>query len=77
MILNSRDEGIASIMQISKDESRALGITKEKCEDYLKNKIRYTFEQEEQEGLKDFFSLAYKHDFIKSKPELNFFRKEK
>ena len=71
-ILKSRDEGLASIEQISKYESRTLGITKEKCADYLKNKIRYTFGQEEQDGLKEFFSLANKHEFIKSVPELKF-----
>tara|TARA_B100000315_G_scaffold157956_1_gene146610 strand:+ start:7601 stop:8404 length:804 start_codon:yes stop_codon:yes gene_type:complete len=71
-ILKSRDEGLASIEQISKYEARALAITKEKCADYLKNKIRYTLGQDEQEGLNEFFSLANKHGFIKSKPELNF-----
>ena len=72
-ILKARDNGLASIDRISSDEARRLGITKEKCADYLKNKIRYTLGQKEQEGLKEFFSLANKHGFIKSKPELNFF----
>ena len=71
-ILKSRDEGLASIEQISKDEAPKLGITKEKCTDYLKNKIRYNLGNEEQEGLKEFFSLAFSHGFIKSKPKLNF-----
>ena len=72
-ILDSRDEGLASIERISKDEAKRLGITKEKCADYLKNKIRYTFGEEEEKGLKEFFSLANKHGFIKFDPELKFF----
>ena len=72
LILTSRDSGLSSIEEISKEAEQTTGIRKETCADYLRNKIRYTFGKEEQEGLKEFLSLAKKHGFIDSEPELKF-----
>lgn len=71
-ILNSRDSGLSTIEQIGTKAAQKAGITPEKSIDYLKNKIIYTLGLKEQEGLKEFFSLAYKHGFIKARPELRF-----
>ncbi len=72
MILSSRDAGLSSLERICDKTAQKAGITKGKCMDYLKNKIKYTFGPAEKEGLQKFYSLAHKHGFIKKNPELKF-----
>ncbi len=71
-ILNSRDAGLSSLEELGIKAAQKLGINKEKSIDYLKNKIIYTLGQKELEGLEEFYSLAYKHGFIKTRPALRF-----
>lgn len=71
-ILSSRDKGLSSLERISEESAQKLGITKEKCIDYMQNKIIYNFGPAEKEGLKEFYSLAHKHSFIDTQPELKF-----
>lgn len=73
-ILSSRERGLSSLEHISREAAQESGITKDKCMDYLKNKIIYTLGEAEQEGLKEFYSLAHKHGFIDTNPELKFIR---
>lgn len=73
-VLSSLESGLSSLEHISSEAVQESGITKDKCINYLKNKIIYTLGEAEQDGLKKFFSLAHKHGFINTQPELKFIR---
>ena len=64
IIEKSKNEGLARLDEISKEQGKKLGIETDICKDYLSNKIRYNLEMEEMSGLLHFQHLCSSHGLL-------------
>jgi chorismate dehydratase len=71
-IINAKQEGVQSLDNIAKDQAKKTGQPIALLQDYLKNKIRYDFGEEEMEGLLHFQSLCHEAGLIPKKFSLKF-----
>ncbi len=73
-LVRARAEGAASIPQIAADFARRRGGEAEVYEQYLTENIHFAFGDREKEGLQLFLRLAYQHDLIPARTEVQFFQ---
>ena len=71
-IINAKQEGVQSLDNIAKDQAKKTGQPITLLQDYLKNKIRYDFGEEEMEGLLHLQYLCYEAGLIPKKFSLKF-----
>jgi len=71
-IIKTMQEGVQSLDNIAKDQAKKTGQPIALLQDYLKNKIRYDFGEEEMEGLLHFQHLCHEADLIPKKFSLKF-----
>jgi chorismate dehydratase len=71
-IIAAKREGLKNLDVIAKTQAKKTGHPVALVQDYLKNKIRYDFGEEEMEGLASFQSLCYEAGLISKKFPLNF-----
>jgi len=71
-LLDAKQEGLKSLDTIAKIQANKTGHPIFLLRDYLKNKIRYDFGEEEMEGLRHFQSLCHEAGLIPKKFPLRF-----
>ena len=70
--IEAKREGVQNLDNIAKAQARKTGHPIALLQDYLKNKLRYDFGEEEMEGLLHFQSLCYEVGLIYKKYSLKF-----
>jgi len=75
-LILSKEMGLRNIADIAERESRALGISRQKIEDYLRRNIHYDLGEREEEGLGRFYREASALGLIRQVPELRFYARE-
>lgn len=60
-LLEAKARGVEHIDEIAQSESQRLGLTHERCRDYLTRCITYDLGEEELAGLRRFYELCSKH----------------
>ncbi|MBT5550990.1 MAG: menaquinone biosynthesis protein [Nitrospina sp.] len=71
-LLDAKQEGLQNLDTIVQTQANKTGHPVSLLQDYLKNKIRYDFGEEEMEGLMHFQSLCHESDLISQKFPLLF-----
>ena len=66
-LMDAKQEGLQNLDAIAKTQAKKTGHPVALLQDYLKNKIRYDFGDEEMEGLKHFQSLCLEAGLIQKK----------
>jgi predicted solute-binding protein len=63
-LLDAKQEGLENLDAIAKTQANKTGHSVSLLQDYLRNKIRYDFGEEEMEGLMHFQSLCHEASLI-------------
>lgn len=71
-LAQARDEGLANLEQISREEAAAIGLTTRECLQYLQHNLHFTLGAREREGLKLFHRHAAQLGLAPQKFHLNF-----
>ena len=71
-LMDAKQEGLQNLDRIAQTQEKITGHPLFLLQDYLKNKIRYDFGQEEMEGLMHFQSLCHEADLVPKKFPLRF-----
>lgn len=66
-LMDAKQEGLKNLDAIAKTQAKKTGHSVALLQDYLKNKIRYDFGDEEMEGLVHFQSLCHENGLISTK----------
>jgi len=60
----ARDQGVAGLDQIARQESAARGLAEEECLAYLRDHLRFHLGERQRQGLELFFALARRHGLV-------------